>query len=102
MSLKIYNGTMIVLSDAAAVKELLDKRSASSNDRPNTYINNELITHNNHILLVNGPRSALFRKLFNLVLSKDAVPKYIEIQHAEGLASLFNILKQPQEFYGGT
>lgn len=93
---------MVVLSDASAVRELMDKRSSSSNDRPDAYINNDLITRNNHILLVNGPRSSLLRKLFNIVLSKDAVPQYVPIQHAEGVASLRNIMLHPDGFYGGT
>lgn len=56
ISLKLFGATMIVLNDAASVREILDRKSSSSSDRAPTYINNELIANHNHILLANGKR----------------------------------------------
>ncbi len=38
MQLKLGSTTIVVLTDTAAVKELLDKRSASTADRPPFYM----------------------------------------------------------------
>jgi hypothetical protein len=48
--LKIGNDTVVVLTDAAAVKELMDKRSSTTVDRPPSYVG-ELITGGLHIML---------------------------------------------------
>jgi hypothetical protein len=47
--LKIGNDTVVVLTEAAAVKELMDKRSSTTVDRPPSYVG-ELITDGLHIL----------------------------------------------------
>jgi hypothetical protein len=43
------SGTAIVLTDAAAVKELLDKRSATTMDRPPTHLA-EVVTQGLHLV----------------------------------------------------
>jgi hypothetical protein len=48
--LKIGNDTVVVLTDAAAVKELMDKRSNTTADRPPSYVA-ELITDGLHMVL---------------------------------------------------
>lgn len=41
-SLKLGSQTMVVLTGAAEVKELLDRRSASTSDRPPLHVANEV------------------------------------------------------------
>jgi hypothetical protein len=48
--LKIGNDTVVVLTDAAAVKELMEKRSSTTADRPPSYVV-ELITDGLHMAL---------------------------------------------------
>ena len=115
---------MIVLNDAHTVREILDKRSSSSSDRAPSYICTEvsfaapassrpseldltsrlipqLIARNNHILLANGPRSALFRRLWNITISPINVSRHAPLQNAEGIAVLHNLIQDPTGFYEG-
>lgn len=39
ISLKLFNHNMVVLNDAASVREILDKNSSSSSERPPMHIN---------------------------------------------------------------
>jgi hypothetical protein len=47
--LKVGSGTIVVLSDGDAVKQVLDKQSAVSSSRPPFYVGYEVITHGNHL-----------------------------------------------------
>ena len=49
MSLKVGRGTIIVLTDGKAVKQILDKQSAVSSNRPPFYVGHDVITHGNHL-----------------------------------------------------
>lgn len=56
-SLKLGSQTMVVLTGAAELKELMDRRSASTSDRPPLHVANEIITNGYHLLAMNyGPR----------------------------------------------
>jgi hypothetical protein len=109
---------MVVLNDARSVREILDRRSGSSSDRAPSHINNvvschhpltprvatdlsalQLIANNNHILLANGTRSSLFRKLWNQTLSTTNVVAHVPLQNAEGIAVLYNTLQNPKDYY---
>ncbi|KAM0749101.1 cytochrome P450 [Meredithblackwellia eburnea MCA 4105] len=98
-SYKVFGATMIVLNDGHSVREFMDKRSSSSSDRPPMYINNELIARNNHILLANGTRSSLFRRLWNITVGAKTVPNHFPLQNAEAIAVLHNVLQRPDNFY---
>lgn len=49
MSLKVGSGTIIVLTDGKAVKQILDKQSAVSSSRPPFHVGHDVITHGNHL-----------------------------------------------------
>lgn len=98
VSLKLFNGNMVVLNSGKAIIELLDKRSASFNDRSPAYINDELIAHGNHILLANGKTSTMYRKHWNKVLAPGVAGAHVPIQTAEGSAMLYNLV-QGGNFY---
>jgi hypothetical protein len=48
--LKIGQDTVVVLTDAAAVKDLMEKRSSTTADRPPSYLG-ELVTNGLHMAL---------------------------------------------------
>ncbi|KZO94601.1 cytochrome P450 [Calocera viscosa TUFC12733] len=99
ISCKLFGSTMVVLNDADSVMELMDKRSGSSSDRPPSYINSEFISANNHPLLVSASRSVLMRKIYNTSLAQRRVPDYIPLQNAEAVATMRNIVHDPENFY---
>ena len=51
-SLKLGDKTMVVVNDSSTVRELLDKRSNISSDRPDNYVGDGMITNGHHILLM--------------------------------------------------
>jgi hypothetical protein len=101
VSLKLFGTTMIVLNSCQAVIDLLEKRSASFNDRPPAYINDDLISKKHHILLANGRMSSMYRRLYNRALKESMLENHAKLQAAEGVAVLFNILQRPSEWYDG-
>ncbi|KAJ7589614.1 cytochrome P450 [Mycena floridula] len=98
-SLKIGPGTAIVISSATAVKELMDKRSASTVDRP----------ANRLVLAVTGGYNIAFarytevwrtlRKAAHTILSPQASNRHLPMQKAEAIQLMYDLLKDPEAFY---
>ncbi|KAJ7359864.1 cytochrome P450 [Mycena albidolilacea] len=99
-SLKIGNDTVVVLTGAAAVKELMDKRGGTTVDRPPSYVG-ELITGGLHILFARFSSSAwkTERRAAAAILTPQATNQHLPIQRAEATQLLHNILHSPQSFY---
>ncbi|KAJ7859327.1 cytochrome P450 [Mycena olivaceomarginata] len=99
-SLKIGNDTVVVLTDAAAVKELMDKRSSTTADRPPSYVG-ELITDGQHMALArfSSPAWKIERRASAAILTPQATNQHVPIQRAEAIQLLYNILNSPQSFY---
>ena len=113
MQLKLGSTTIVVLTDTAAVKELLDQRSASTADRPPSYMG-ELVTGGLNIALARygkyincfvmsrlhafliGKTWSILRKSLHTMLSPETSNKHIPIQAAETMQLLFDILQQPE------
>ena len=51
-SLKLASGTAIVITDQRLIKELLDKRSSVSSDRPPVYALDELVYQGDYLLFM--------------------------------------------------
>ncbi|KAJ7312242.1 cytochrome P450, partial [Mycena albidolilacea] len=96
--LKIGNDTVVVLTDAAAVKELMDKRSSTTADRPPSYVA-ELITDGLHMVLAFTPAWKTERRASAAILTPQATNQHLPIQRAEAIQLLYNILHSPQSFY---
>ncbi|KAJ7893767.1 cytochrome P450 [Mycena leptocephala] len=88
-SLKLGPGTMVVLTDVAAVKELMDRRSATTSDKPPIYIS-ERIT---------GGMNIFFARSTGAILTPQASVRHLPIQRTEATQLLHNILRSPQSFY---
>ncbi|KAJ7859331.1 cytochrome P450 [Mycena olivaceomarginata] len=98
-SLKIGNDTVVVLTDAAAVKELMDKRSSTTADRPPSYVG-ELITDGLHMLLArfSSPAWKTERRASAAILTPQATNQHLPIQRAEAIQLLYDILHSPQRY----
>lgn len=86
-SLKAGNQTIVVLTGAKEVKELLDRRAANSSDRPNLHVANELITNGRHLLAMPyGDRWRLVRKIIHQHLTiKMCEEHHQKVQSAESV-----------------
>ncbi|KAJ7578559.1 cytochrome P450 [Mycena floridula] len=100
-SLKIANKTVVVLSSVSAVKDLLDKRSATTGSRPSNHMVNT-ITDGYHLAMApfHSEIWRLGRKIANTILTPQATERlFIPIQKAEGIQLLHDILSKPSGFY---
>ncbi|KAJ6516422.1 cytochrome P450 [Mycena sanguinolenta] len=98
-SLKLGTDTIVVLTDAAAARDLLDKQSETTSDRPDFYIG-ELVTQGKHMTVSKyTPTWKTMRKAVTAILTQKAVAEHLPIQHAEAIQLAYNLLRSPQDFY---
>ncbi|KAF9024635.1 cytochrome P450 [Hymenopellis radicata] len=98
-SLKLGSGTVIVLSSATAVKELLDQQSWATADRPASYLT-DLVTDGMHLALRNyDDLGRALRKGAQAVLTPQASARHFPIQHAEATQLMYDFMKQPEAFF---
>ncbi|PPQ93153.1 hypothetical protein CVT25_010777 [Psilocybe cyanescens] len=100
ISLKVVNGTIVVLSDMRSITELLDDRSAELSSRP-AFSGLDVVTGGKYF--VTAPSASHFwkisRKVIQPMVSPQGVQKYFLIQDAETTQLLYDILHCPEEFY---
>ncbi|KAI5896382.1 cytochrome P450 [Schizophyllum commune H4-8] len=89
----------IVLSSARAVREVLDKQSGSTSDRPPLDINMVVTGDLDIVLARYTERWRRIRKAEHLLLSTTTVQKFIPIQEAESAQLLYEFSTAPKEFY---
>ncbi|EMC98771.1 hypothetical protein BAUCODRAFT_120072 [Baudoinia panamericana UAMH 10762] len=99
-SLKVGPSTIIVLSDRHAVKELLDKKSSISSDRPTSVLRQELLTGGDHLLWMDAtPEWRLLRKLIHADLTEGKCKQlHAPLQHAESVQMLHDMLQTPSDW----
>ncbi|KAK7016901.1 putative cytochrome P450, partial [Favolaschia claudopus] len=98
-SLKLGSATAVVLTDAGAVKELLEKRSGSTADRPPMHVA-EIVTGGLHMALARySEKWRTLRRTAHAILTPQASLKHIPIQRAEATQLLHDILHKPEDFY---
>ncbi|KAL1753471.1 cytochrome P450 [Schizophyllum commune] len=99
-SLKIGPGTAIVLSSPAALKQVLDKQSADTSDRPQNSVL-DLVTDGWNLFLCRySDRWRQLRKAAQTLLAASTVKNYLPIQEAESTQLQFDLLTSPEKFYG--
>ncbi|KAF7303882.1 putative cytochrome P450 [Mycena indigotica] len=115
-SLKLGPGTVVVLTDPAAVKELMDKRSSSTADRPSMFVADLVAGGRNMVLARYGGlfaaihiyRSLPFypaetwrtlRRASRSVLTPQASVLHLPIQQAESIQLLYDFYRKPEDFY---
>ncbi|KAL4794364.1 cytochrome P450 [Aspergillus venezuelensis] len=98
-SLMLGTQCMIVLSDDAAGKELLDRRSAIYSSRQDMYIGQELCSGSLRLLMMKyGPTWRMFRKMVYSLLNVVTFKSYIPYQMLENKQMLYQILTEPEDF----
>ncbi|KAF7366196.1 putative cytochrome P450 [Mycena venus] len=98
-SLKLGTSTVVVLTDAVAARELLDKQSETTSDRPKFYIA-ELVTQGKHMTVSHYNSTwKTMRKAVTTILTQKAVAEHLPIQYAEAIHLAYNLLRAPQDFY---
>ncbi|KAJ7580165.1 cytochrome P450 [Mycena floridula] len=97
-SLKLGPGTAIVISSASVVKELMDKRSASTADRPANYLGHAVNGGRNIVLARYVGIWRTLRKVAHTILTPQASDRHLPIQKAEVTQLMFDILQSPEDF----
>lgn len=49
--------------------------------------------------MTNGKKNATLRRLWFRTLAPTVISKHLPIQHAEAVATVYNLLKDPKDFY---
>ncbi|TAQ84218.1 hypothetical protein B7494_g7455 [Chlorociboria aeruginascens] len=89
-SLKLGPATAVVISSPKLVKELIDRRSSTYSNRPQSYVSHDLITRGEHLLVMQyGPKWKLFRKLLHQQFNEGKCEReHITLQNAEATQML--------------
>ncbi|KAJ7312967.1 cytochrome P450 [Mycena albidolilacea] len=88
-SLKLASGTAIVLTDAAAVKELVEKRSATTMDRPPLHLAEVVTQGLNLVLSRYSEKWKVMRRAAQAILTPQASARHLPIQQAESIQLSF-------------
>ncbi|KAJ7149143.1 cytochrome P450 [Mycena filopes] len=98
-SLKLGSGTAIVLTDPAVVKELMDKRSATTSDRPALHLA-EVVTRGLNLVLAHYTEDwKMLRNAAQAILTPQASARHLHIQQAEAIQLVHDLLCTPESFY---
>ncbi|KAL1745670.1 cytochrome P450 [Schizophyllum fasciatum] len=98
-SLKIGPSTVIVLSSPSSIKDVLDRQSAYTSDRPEHTLS-ELVTDGWNLFLSRyNDRWRRMRKAAQMLLAPSVVKDYLPIQDAESTQLLFDVLSTPDKFF---
>lgn len=99
-TLKLGPGTVAVLSDRRIIKQLMDKRSSVSSNRPTSLVAQQLITEGDHVLwMSNSPTWRVMRKLIHQDLTESLCNnKHTKIQQAEAAQMLYDMMQNPEHW----
>ncbi|KAG9019271.1 hypothetical protein FRB90_004540 [Tulasnella sp. 427] len=98
-SFKVGSSNLIVLTSPQAVREVLDKQSAITSDRPPMFIA-DVITDGNHLPFVRqGPTWKILRRTVRDILSPQACARHSQMQGAESARLMYDLLRQPDDHY---
>lgn len=99
-SLKLGSGNAVVLTDRRLIKQLLEKRSAISSNRPVMMVAQKLITEGDHMLWMdNTPTWRTFRKLLHQDLTESLCNKeHVKLQQAEAVQLLHDMIQGPDHW----
>ncbi|KAG8881954.1 hypothetical protein FRB98_004050 [Tulasnella sp. 332] len=98
-SLKIGPATAIVLSSAPAVKELMERRSASTSDRPPSHMVDVITDYKNLVLARYSDWWRSMRRGAHEILTPEACKQHLPIQAAEATQLMHDLLTKPKDFY---
>lgn len=99
-SLKLGPSTAIILTAPNLVKQLIDKQSVIYNNRPPSYIADQLMMHGDHLMFMNPDQRwrrgrRLYYRWFN---EKFCESHHVEVQQAESTQLLRDLCERPEGF----
>ncbi|KAL1710405.1 cytochrome P450 [Schizophyllum commune] len=100
-SIKMGSGTAIILSGPAAPKELLDKQSAYTSDRPEFSlfdVSTSAVYYTKLLILIHEIWRKL-RKASQMLLAPSVVKTYQPLQEGESTQLAFDLLEAPERFF---
>ncbi|TCD69127.1 hypothetical protein EIP91_008603 [Steccherinum ochraceum] len=99
ISLKIGFSSVIILSSPEMVRELLDKRSVTTANRPPVHFV-DLITDDHSVGFIDyGVRYKNMRRALLAILNREACVEHLPIQQAEASQLMYDLLKQPEAYF---
>ncbi|KAK7032180.1 hypothetical protein VNI00_013354 [Paramarasmius palmivorus] len=98
-SLKISSGTAVVINSMEVAKELMDRRSAITADRPKHHMVNRVTDGLNLAHAQYSDTWRLLRKAVHTILTPKAVENHLPIQRAEATQVLYDFLTTPENFF---
>ncbi|KAI5889194.1 cytochrome P450 [Schizophyllum commune H4-8] len=106
-SLKVGPSTIVVLSSPAALRDVLDKQSAYTSDRPPHPIADVsfirfIESHDYQIasnIVADADRWRGLRKVAQTLLASTVVKHYLPLQEAESTQLVFDVLNSPDNFF---
>lgn len=96
-SLKLGPANVVVLTDRRIIKQVLDKRSSISSERPTNLVAQQIITEGDHLLWMNNtPAWRLMRKQIHQDMTETlCIREHSKIQQAETVQMLHDMLEAP-------
>ncbi|CAE6523007.1 unnamed protein product [Rhizoctonia solani] len=98
-SIKMGPGTAIVITDPTIVKDLMDKRSQSTIDRPPNHMADRVAGGMNMVLARYTEDWRTLRRVSHEILTQSACARHVSIQRAESSQLLHDFLTDPKRFY---
>ncbi|KAF8686528.1 cytochrome P450 [Rhizoctonia solani] len=98
-SIKMGPGTAIVITNATVLKDLMDKRSLSTIDRPPNYIADRVTGGMSMVMSRYTENWRILRRASHEILTQSACARHMAIQRAESSQPLHDFLTDPKGFY---
>lgn len=99
-SLSVFGKTLVIINDADAMVELLDKRASKYSDRPRTTFLNDLIGLDLWGSLPHGDLHRAYRKMSHAVMGNHTVvEKWAWCMDVETRRYLLRLLRSPNKFF---
>ncbi|KAK1230345.1 hypothetical protein PQX77_006555 [Marasmius sp. AFHP31] len=97
-SLKLGPMPAIVITDATAIKEFMDRRGHTTSDRPPNFVLESVSGGLDLAIAHYGDKWKTLRKASHAILTPHMLMKQLPIQYAESSQLLFDILRTPGSF----
>ncbi|KAH7106330.1 cytochrome P450 [Auriculariales sp. MPI-PUGE-AT-0066] len=100
-SLKMAGETTIVLTSIESVRELMDRRSATTVDRPSNFVADRTtsLAGLNMAYARYGESWRCMRRSTHTILTSQSSTEHLHIQEAEAAQLLYDILNEPEKFH---
>ncbi|CAE7136164.1 unnamed protein product [Rhizoctonia solani] len=98
-SVKMGPGTVIVITDPAIAKDLMEKRSQLTADRPPNHMADRVAGGLNMVLSGYTENWRTLRRVSHEILTPSACVRHVPIQRAESSQLLHDLLTNPKKFY---